>query len=185
MRLLALDLGTTTGWAINSFIIQSGAQSFKQDRFEGGGMRYLKFGHWLAELNGLAGPFDQIIFEEVRRHRGVTAAHAYGGFLATLTAWCEAEKIAYRGIPIGTIKAHATGKGNSGKELMLLAAARILGRAITDDNEADAICLLDWSINNATPRTDHERPASDSKPRRQLSVELIPLARRPRPKGAR
>lgn len=41
--ILALDLGTQTGWAIAnpSGAITSGTQSFRPQRFEGGGMRYL------------------------------------------------------------------------------------------------------------------------------------------------
>lgn len=44
---LALDLGTPTGWAIRSpdGIITSGTVSFKPSRFDGGGMRYLRFRH--------------------------------------------------------------------------------------------------------------------------------------------
>jgi hypothetical protein len=39
--ILALDLGTSTGWAIRSpdGIVTSGAVSFKPGRFVGGGMR--------------------------------------------------------------------------------------------------------------------------------------------------
>jgi len=42
--ILSLDLGTTTGWALRSRdgSIVSGSQSFKPQRFEGGGMRYLR-----------------------------------------------------------------------------------------------------------------------------------------------
>ncbi len=146
--ILALDLGTTTGWALaqHDGSINSGSQSFKPQRFEGGGMRYLRFKHWLTEIkqscdNGI----DAIYFEEVRRHAGVDAAHAYGGFLATLTAWCEHHKIPYQGVPVGTIKKHATGKGNASKEDMI-AAAQARGAAPADDNEADAIALLYWAI---------------------------------------
>jgi len=112
-NILALDLGTTTGWAIqdNQKLISSGTISFKNSRFEGGGMRYLRFARFLEELNSDK-IFSQIYFEEVRRHMGVDAAHAYGGFLAHLTAWCEKNNIPYAGVPVGTIKKHATGKGN-------------------------------------------------------------------------
>ena len=43
--LLALDLGTTTGWALHDSDshITSGAESFRPQRFEGGGMRFLRF----------------------------------------------------------------------------------------------------------------------------------------------
>jgi len=46
--ILALDLGTTTGWAIRGFdgLITSGTVSFKPGRYDGGGMRYLRFTNW-------------------------------------------------------------------------------------------------------------------------------------------
>ena len=84
-------------------------------------------------------------FEEVRRHAGVDAAHAYGGFMAHLTAWCEHHQIPYQGVPVGTIKKHATGKGNASKDQMI-GAVRLRGHAPADDNEADAIALLHWAI---------------------------------------
>ena len=43
--ILALDLGTTTGYAIaaRDCAIASGAVSFKPSRYDGGGIRYLRF----------------------------------------------------------------------------------------------------------------------------------------------
>jgi Holliday junction resolvasome RuvABC endonuclease subunit len=83
----------------------------------------------------------------VRRHVGVDAAHAYGGFLAHLTAWCEHHQIPYQGVPVGTIKKHATGKGNADKAAMM-AAVRAKGFLPADDNEADALALLLWAIDH-------------------------------------
>ena len=145
--ILALDLGTTTGWALRSSdgTINSGSTSFRPQRFEGGGMRFLRFKRWLAELKDMTGGIHALYFEEVRRHVSTDAAHAYGGFLATLTAWCEHHQIPYQGVPVGTIKKHATGKGNSSKD-DVLSAMRALGHAPVDDNEADALALLRWAI---------------------------------------
>ena len=65
--------------------------------------------------------------------------------MATLTAWCEHHQIPYGGVPVGTIKKHATGKGNASKDEMV-AAMRVLGHNPTDDNEADALALLAWAV---------------------------------------
>ena len=145
--ILALDLGTTTGWAIRGFdgLITSGTASFRPGRFDGGGMRYLRFTNWLSEIDRLSGPINAIWFEEVRRHAGTDAAHVYGGLMATLTAWAELRGVPYQGVPVGTIKRHATGKGNAPKEAMI-AAARGRGFSPVDDNEADAIALLLWAL---------------------------------------
>ena len=108
-------------------------------------MRYLKFRAWLAEMLRNAGEIHAVYFEEVRRHAGTDAAHIYGGFLAILTAFCESHNIPYSGIPVGTIKKAATGKGNASKDDMI-AAARREGHNPGDDNEADALCLLAYSV---------------------------------------
>ncbi len=47
-------------------------------------------------------------------------------------------------MPVGTIKKHATGKGNAGKDLVI-AAMTALGHVPADDNEADALALLHWA----------------------------------------
>lgn len=92
-----------------------------------------------------SGPIAAIWFEEVRRHAGTDAAHIYGGLMATLTSWAELRGVPYQGVPVGTIKRHATGKGNAPKEAMI-AAARARGFSPADDNEADAIAILHWAI---------------------------------------
>jgi Holliday junction resolvasome RuvABC endonuclease subunit len=145
--ILTLDLGTTTGWAIRTRDngITSGTQSFKPQRFEGGGMRFLRFKRWLTELKQSVDGINVVYFEEVRNHAGVDAAHAYGGFMAHLTAWCEHHNIPYQGVPVGTIKKHATGQGNASKGDMIAAMQR-KGYSPADDNEADALALLHWAI---------------------------------------
>lgn len=145
--ILALDPGTTTGYAIKpaSGPIVSGTMRFKPNRFEGGGMVFLRFSHWLSELNEKAGPIDLVVYEEVRAHRGTIAAHVYGGFVAHLTAWAEFRDLPYQGVPVATIKKFIAGKGNADKA-QVIAAVRARGYAPADDNEADAIAILLWAI---------------------------------------
>jgi len=145
--ILALDLGTTTGWALRTAdrTVVSGTVSFRSSRYDGGGMRYVRFRSWLDQLDEDAGPLTEIHYEEVRRHLGTDAAHVHGGFLAILTAWAEPRGIAYQGVAVGTIKRHVTGKGNADKAAVI-AAVRARGFKPADDNEADAIALLLWAI---------------------------------------
>jgi Holliday junction resolvasome RuvABC endonuclease subunit len=147
LTILAIDLGTTTGWAVRArdHQIAHGFVSFKPQRFEGGGMRFLRFKRWLSEIHTMTNDIHAVYFEEVRRHAGVDAAHVYGGLMATLTSWCEHRNIPYQGVPVGTIKKHATGKGNAGKD-EVIAAMRVKGHPVSDDNEADALALLHWAI---------------------------------------
>jgi len=145
--ILALDLGQRTGWAVRNAdgAIASGTVEFKPGRFEGGGMIFLRFKAWLEELDETAGGLTAVYFEEVRAHRGTLAAQVHGGFLAHLTARCEFHRIPYRGVPVATIKKHITGRGNADKDAVI-AAVRALGFRPADDNEADALALLDWAL---------------------------------------
>ena len=146
---MALDLGTNTGWAIREAQgnITSGTASFKTGRFEGGGMPFLRFKRWLTDFKQTLGTIDTVYFEEVRAHKGVDAAHKYGGFVAHLTAWCEHHGIPYSGIAVGTLKKHITGKGNAPKESVIM-AVKNKGFSPVDDNEADSLALLDFVLNH-------------------------------------
>jgi len=148
--ILALDLGTTTGWAtkLPDGCVVSGTVSFRPGRYEGGGMRYLRFRSWLDEMQRTVPRLSAVYFEEVRRHAGTDAAHIYGGFLAHLSAWCEQRRLPYQGVPVGVIKRFATGKGNAGKDAVITAmTAR--GHRPADDNEADALAILHWALAQA------------------------------------
>ena len=145
--ILALDLGSTTGWAVRTGCcrILHGTAEFRPSRYEGGGMRYLRFGKWLDQTLDVTDGIDAVYFEEVRRHVGTDAAHVFGGLLATLTSWCEQHSLPYQGVPIGTWKRHACGKGNASKD-EVIAAMRERGFEPADDNEADAIAILLWAL---------------------------------------
>jgi crossover junction endodeoxyribonuclease RuvC len=136
--LLAIDLGTSCGWA-RGFAHAGpplyGTLNLSPGRFSGGGMRFVRFQN---ELEVLLDGVGRVAFEEVRRHRGVDAAHIYGGLMATLTATCERMSIPYEGIPVGTWKRAFTGKGNASKQDVVDEAARRGYNPKTED-EADAL----------------------------------------------
>lgn len=145
--ILALDLGSNTDWALGDGAdrILGGTVSFHPSRYEGGGIRYLRFRGWLGQLASNSRNLSAVYFEEVRRHLGTDAAHLYGGFLATLTGWGEQREIPYQGVPVGTVKRFIAGKGNADKQAVI---AAVMARGFTpaDDNEADAIAILLWAI---------------------------------------
>jgi len=143
MKILAIDPGTHCGYALSPF--ESGVWNLSVGRHEGGGMRFVKLRNCLIRV--CAG-VDLVIYEEVRRHLGTDAAHIYGGIVAIIQEHCELKEIPYQGVPVGTIKKFATGKGNSNKEAMLAAARdRWPEVDIVDDNQADALWLLAWAQN--------------------------------------
>jgi Holliday junction resolvasome RuvABC endonuclease subunit len=145
-NILALDLGTNTGFAIYSGKIKSGVKNFKATRFQSADRRFVNFRKELEIIQkSLMLGIGIVYFEEVRRHIGVDAAHCYGGFKAILTTFCEDNEIPYQGVPVGTIKKHITGKGNADK-LAVIKAVQALGFNPKDDNEADALALLSFAM---------------------------------------
>ena len=56
----------------------SGTVSFKPSRYDGGGMRYVRFRAWLDQINQTSGSIQTIHYEEVRRHAGTDAAARAG-----------------------------------------------------------------------------------------------------------
>lgn len=146
-NILALDLGTTMGWAMmTDGKLSSGSVSFKPTHFDSAGCRYTRFRRWLGTKGTCA--FDDVIYEAVRKHNGTIAGQTYGGFMATLQMWCDAEGLSYEGVPVGTIKKFATGNGNASK-LAMVEAMEKRGHKLQDDNEADALALLYWRLEAA------------------------------------
>lgn len=166
--IIGIDLGTKCGWAVLSNgttvskageRLESGTWDFSVKRHEGGGMRYVRFANALRALldrwafdTSAKGTSVHLAFEEVRRHRGVAAAHVYGGLMATLQCVLEDRetKIPYVSIPVGTIKKHATGKGNASKEEMMTSAKKQWQDErweFQDDNEADALWVASAYLN--------------------------------------
>ena len=143
MTILALDLGTKTGFALRADSVGStlsGTWNFATQRHEDAGMRFVRFRERLEHMRKSNG-VKTIYFEEVRRHIGTSAAHIYGGFVAMLKAFCVDNGVSYQSVPVGEIKKFWTGKGNAKKDAMM-AEARKRGFEPADDNEADAIALL-------------------------------------------
>ena len=146
MRVIGLDLGTQCGYAYTETTdvigAQTGAWNFKPKRFEGGGFRYLRFGNALRELIGKGDVTNVVVFfEEVGYHRGADAAHVYGAFYGKLQEVCDSAEVAYRGVPIGTIKKRATGYGRASKAQMIEAAQTMWGVPMSDDQADAAWCL--------------------------------------------
>ena len=105
-------------------------------------MRYLRVRNYLSELLD-AFPVDVVAYEEIRRHMGVDAAHVYGGIVAVLSSVCEAGGVPYSGVPVGTVKKQATGKGNASKDAMIATADARWTCSVADDNEADALWIAE------------------------------------------
>lgn len=141
MRILAVDPGTSCGWAIwdGGDVVHAGTWDLSARRFEGGGMRYVHFERFFREaLRGV----QLVAFEEVQMHAGTAAAHVYGGIVAHLQRIAQETGIPYTGIPVATVKRTATGKGNAKKDAMVAAANARWGLSLSETgggaDEADA-----------------------------------------------
>ena len=142
IRILALDMATTTGWAANS-PRTSGTENMKKRAGESRGMLFIRFDAWLKEMLEKLSP-DIVVYE--RPHaRGRAANEVLNGLLAYLTAACARQGVEFTDCPSTTLKKHATGRGNASKEDMMKACQEGLGIIPTDDNHADALWLLDWA----------------------------------------
>lgn len=143
---IGLDPGTAMGWAVlnaEGKRLASGEWDLSTNRFEGGGMRYVKCQSALRKLIAAYDANDLAVgIEEVRFIKQTDSAQVYGGILAACHIVCEELEIPYQGRPVKAVKKFATGTGNAGKPMMVAAAKKRWGHADTD-NEADALWVAE------------------------------------------
>jgi hypothetical protein len=172
--ILALDLGTRTGWAwSHTGAMESGVTVFDVRRGESPGMRFLAFRRWLEELLGLTSaslvwpsqsvlplPLPRLVVWEAAHHRGGAATELAVGFATRVMETCAQAGIEYASVHSGTLKKFATGRGDAGKPAMLEAARdRTAYRGVSED-EADARLLLLYAQTRLVGATDGDRDAT-------------------------
>ncbi len=146
--ILALDLASRTGWAHS--LGASGVQDFTPRRGDSPGMRWIEFRGWLNRLLDSA-PADIIVYEQAH-HRGGAATHVAHALIGAVESIAAERKIEITSRHTATIKKHATGSGRANKEEMFQAAReKWADRTLADDNEADALWLLDLVLSDLTP----------------------------------
>ena len=158
MNILALDLGTKTGWAslmehgggLRTFT--SGVHQLKVARGTNPDVRKVLFRKWLADTVLLKKP--NLIIYEMPHLRGGHASSFLEHLVGLLVVFCLDHDILYMSLHSGTLKKFATGSGSASKEEMVLTAEQRYGK-VQDDNQADALHLLAWAIENVN--TESER----------------------------
>ena len=101
-------------------------------------MRFVRARSLLWQLLAAYPTLGVVAYEEVRYHRGVDAAHVYGGLVAVITSVCEEQNLAYQSVSVGIWKKRTCGKGNAKKaEVAAVAAERWPGETLGQD-EAEA-----------------------------------------------
>ena len=147
MKILAIDCGTKTGFALYANgIIEGGVQDFSLKRGESKGMRFIRFRSWLQEMltNTMIAPLDLCVYE-MAHHRGGSATEILVGMVTRIQEECDQRNINYTSVHSATLKKFATGKGRVNKGQMLAEARKRFGDEIEDHNEADARLMLEWA----------------------------------------
>jgi Holliday junction resolvasome RuvABC endonuclease subunit len=163
MTVLGLDLGTSCGYSYcfltkgsSERRMHAGQLDLSAGPYDSGAIRFIRLRHFLAAIKP-----DLVAFEDVRYTppntgfqsvgallaRAAPACEWFGALKATAATWCEAQGIPITGIPIGTIKKRATGKGNANKSDIIAACNKEFGfnfevegyESTGVDNIADAV----------------------------------------------
>lgn len=144
MNILAIDCGTKTGWAIScNGMVESGVQDFTLKRGESAGMRFFNFRIWLKRMLNKF-PIKLVVYEQAH-HRGGAATMVGVGMVTRIQEECDIRELKYTPIHSATLKKFATGSGRASKESMLSRAREEWGVHVIDDNEADALFLMDYA----------------------------------------
>ena len=142
LKILALDIATHCGWAIDRYIY--GVWDLSPKRDESIGMRLVRFRAKMKEVIEKEG-INLVVFERPGgRHTGAIIVQSE--LQGQTKILCEDLNIPYRGYSSQEIKKYATGKGNAGKPLMIKAAKERYGYPGNDDNEADALHLYELAV---------------------------------------
>jgi Holliday junction resolvasome RuvABC endonuclease subunit len=144
MRVLAIDPGANCGFAMSDSgeRIAVGTWDLSTRRDESAGMKLLRLESKLVETMK-AGPVDLLVYETPANHTYPLALISHAKYIGVIERFCTKHKINYRGYAPKEIKKFATGNGNAGKPLVIEAVRKRFGYDGDDNNEADAIALLE------------------------------------------
>jgi len=147
MNILAIDLGTKTGYAIfkRGGQMMAGSESFAPKKDDGVAQRAFKFKRFLPAIT--EGMEIQVCYyERVLHHSAVQAAHVYGLLEGLLQMWADTHNVRLVQVSPMTIKKFWTGTGRSDKKAMMAECEKrgfIVGN---DDDMSDAIALLHYAL---------------------------------------
>jgi hypothetical protein len=145
--ILALDLATVTGFATDIHgVRESGVAYFPVQKGEVRGWRFVRFSVWLYRWRDWN--LDLVIYEApISFHAGRAAASIAHGFGTRVEEYCARQRIPCYSVAPAALKKFACGKGNAKKPEMIRAAQK-LKLGVSDDNECDALWLLEYALAN-------------------------------------
>ena len=144
---LGLDLATHTGHCLSrgKTVLHSGTWDFSHSRDHAGshnGHMFVDLLNSIQDTYGIEGyPYDLEIRVERAHHRGGPATRLALGLVGNVMAMCAECNIPFSDVHTSTLKKWATGNGKASKEEMMKRASELVGKEITDNDEADAILI--------------------------------------------
>jgi hypothetical protein len=185
---LGLDLGTNCGYSY-CFIhnklgdkprIYAGQLDLSAGPYDSGAIRFLRLRHFLSAIKP-----DLIAYEDVRYTpsvkgfmsagallaRAAPACEWFGALKATVSTWAEENGVPCTGIPIGSIKKRATGKGNANKVDIIKACNNEFGfdfdhegyESSGADNVADSVYVCTLAVESYGLGFNPERENEDAR----------------------
>jgi len=136
--ILAIDPATLTGWAISKEIY--GTWNLRTRADESWGMKLIRFKSKFMEI--LNSYEIKVVAYERPAGRNTHSIITQSKIIGIIESVCEEHNIEYVAYSASEVKKFATGKGNSGKPLMISTAKEKYGYQGADDNEADALHIL-------------------------------------------
>lgn len=151
MRILALDPGTSCGWAVSDG--PSGTWNLTPARGDSPGMRYIRLRARLEEVRQAHPDLGLVAYEQAFQV-GRKAVEIYDGIITHVQSFCAEHHIEHTTVFASTLKKWATGKGNASKQEMRSAWYRRAGEIWTHqgEDEIDALWILAWTIDSIKHR---------------------------------
>lgn len=152
MKILALDLGTNTGWATfntETQVTKSGTVKLfsAKEKMEDRAKRFIRLNEFLCDIDdGFGEPEVELVVYEMPHQRGGPATFVLVGLAATVETWCIRHKAKHERVHSATIKKFMTGDGKADKDAVMTAVQKRIGRWPEDDNEGDALAILFWTL---------------------------------------
>lgn len=147
-NILAIDPATNCGWAMETEgELRYGQWTFTLKKGMSPGMKWVKFESMFLETVKFYN-INMVAFElpMATMHAGAAIHHAkLNGIMEKVCADLDIDYVTYSP---SEIKKFATGKGNAKKDQMIQAAKESLGYQGDNDNEADALWILNICKSN-------------------------------------
>lgn len=161
MRILGLDFGSKTGYALIDgldppHVDHVGTWDIRPYRGDSPGMRYLNLRARIVQVIKAFPDGISLICYEQAHHRGGAATEQAAGCVATCQAVCAEFHVEHTSVHSASLKLFATGSGRAGKSDMFSALMRRSlawpagdgPRAVIplDDNAVDAAWVALWAL---------------------------------------